>query len=96
MVLHSIVYEGPDGFAVDDFAQVAILVHIEDIDGQVVVLAHADGGEVHHFQTAAEHFFVSDFVELHGGRVFLRVCRVDTVDASTLQHDVGFNLNTSQ
>ena len=34
------------------FHQVAHDVHIEDIDGQVVVLAHADGREVHHLQAA--------------------------------------------
>ena len=56
--------------------QVSHDVHIEDIDGQVVFPAHADGGEIHHLQAAFQHLLVGDFGKLAGGGVFLRVGRV--------------------
>ena len=44
-----IVHQGADVLAVHHAFEVAIDVHVEHIDGQVVFLAHGGGGEVHHF-----------------------------------------------
>ena len=44
-----IVHQGADVLAVHHALEVAIDVHVEHIDGQVVFLAHGGGGEVHHF-----------------------------------------------
>ena len=44
-----IVHQGADVLAVHHAFKVAIDVHVEHIDGQVVFLAHGGGGEVHHF-----------------------------------------------
>ena len=44
-----IVHQGADVLAVHHAFEVAIDVHVEHIDGQVVLLAHGGGGEVHHF-----------------------------------------------
>ena len=44
-----IVHQGADVLAVHHAFEVAIDVHVEHIDGQVVFLAHGCGGEVHHF-----------------------------------------------
>ena len=52
------MYVGADGFAVDNAFQVAKLVHVENVNRQVVFLAHSYGGDVHHAQSALEHFVV--------------------------------------
>ena len=44
-----IVHQGADVLAVHHALEVAVDVHVEHIDGQVVFLAHGGGGEVHHF-----------------------------------------------
>ena len=44
-----IVHQGADVLAVHHAFEVAIDVHVEHIDGQVVFLAHGGGGEVHYF-----------------------------------------------
>ena len=44
-----IVHQGSDVLAVHHAFEVAIDVHVEHIDGQVVFLAHGGGGEIHHF-----------------------------------------------
>ena len=44
-----IVHQGADVLAVHHAFEVAIDVHVEHIDRQVVFLAHGGGGEVHHF-----------------------------------------------
>ena len=44
-----IVHQGADVLAVHHAFEVAIDVHVEHIDGQVVFLAHGGGGEIHHF-----------------------------------------------
>ncbi len=57
---------------------------------------HAGGSEVHHFQTALQHFVVGDVVELRGCRVLLRVGGVDAVHTGTFQHDIRLNLDAAQ
>ena len=76
--------------------QVAHGVHVEDDDGQIVFLAHAGGGEIHHAQVAAEHLVIGDVGELRGCGVFLRVGRVDAVHARAFEHDICLNLDAAQ
>ncbi len=88
--------EGADFFAVDDFLEIADHIHVEDIDWQVVVIAHADGGEVHDLKASVEHFLVGYVGELRGCWVFLRVGGVDAVNAGALEHHVGLYLDAAQ
>lgn len=92
----SVVDERSDVFAVHDLLEVADDVHVEDVDGEVVLLAHRRGGEVHDFQSAGVDLVVGDVGELRGGRIFLGVGGVDAVDAGAFEHDVGFNLDAAQ
>ena len=48
------MYERADFLTIHNLLEVALLVHIEDVDRQVVVLAHADGGQVHDAQAAVD------------------------------------------
>ena len=90
------MHEGADFLACHHLLEVAYDVHVEDIDGQIIVLTHADGGEVHHLQTSREDFLVGNIRELGGSGVFLRVSCIDTIHTGALQHDVGFNFNATQ
>ena len=92
----SVVDERSDVFAVHDLLEVADDVHVEDVDGEVVLLAHRCGGEVHDFQSAGVDLVVGDVGELCGGRIFLGVGGVDAVDAGAFEHDVGLNLDAAQ
>ena len=86
------MYQRADFLALHDTEQVSRNVHVEDVDGKVVVLAHADGGKVHDLQTTGENFLVADVVELSSRWVFLWVGGIDAVNTRTLEHDVGFYL----
>ena len=88
--------ERADFLAVDDAAQVADDVHIEDVNRQVVVLTHADGREVHHLEVAGEHLGIGDVGELRGGRVFFGVGGVNTIHSRALEHHVGLDFNAAQ
>ena len=90
------MYQRADIFTGNDLLQVAHGIHVEDDDGQVVFLAHAGGGEVHHLQPACQHFVVRDIVKLLGGRVFFGVGGIDAVYARAFQHHVGFYFDASQ
>ena len=53
--LHFVVLrvdEGADLLSFNELLQVAYDIHVEDVDRQLVVLAHADSGEVHDLQSA--------------------------------------------
>ena len=76
--------------------QVSYLIHVKDIDRHLVLLAHYGSGLVHHFQSAADHFVVSNSIELRGGRIFLGVSGVDTVHARTFEHNICFDLQRTQ
>ena len=86
------MYQRTGLFAREQPHEIAFGVHIEDFDRHSVLLAEREGGQVHHFQTAAVHLVERDRIELHGRRVFLGVGRVDTVDTGSLEQDVGFAL----
>ena len=68
--MESVVYQSPDVFSFHYFFQVAVHVHVENVDGQMVFLAHRSCGEVHYFQAFVVDFIVCDFTELRGRGVF--------------------------
>ena len=72
------------------------MVHIENIDGEVVFLAHRDGSYIHHAQTSAKHFIIRDFLKFFCTWVFLRISRIDAIYARPLQHYVGFYFYSAQ
>ena len=61
--MESVVYQSPDVFSFHYFFQVAVHVHVENVDGQMVFLAHRSCGEVHYFQAFVVDFIVCDFTE---------------------------------
>ena len=91
-----IVYQCTDFFSGNHFFQVAYCIHIEYYDRQIILLTHTSSCQVHHFQSSFQHFIVSDVVELGCRRIFLRVGSLDTVYASTFQHDVCFYFDTAK
>jgi len=90
------VHVRADGFAFQYTAQVAEHIHIEDIDGEMILAAHGGRRDVHHFQSTLQHFVVSDFVEFRSRGIFLRIGRVNPVDAGAFEHDIGFDLDAAQ
>src|SRR6266550_4159296 len=55
-----ISHEGPDPFAGHYPLDVALVVHVEDVDGQLVLHAQGQRGEVHHAQPALQRAHVRD------------------------------------
>src|ERR1700761_6403536 len=51
-------YQRADRLAADDPIYVALVRHVEDVDGQVVVDAEAERGRVHHPQVLLDRFAV--------------------------------------
>ena len=90
------MHQCPYFLACHHLLQVAHNIHVEDIDRKVIVLTHADGGEVHHLQATGEDFLVGNLRELSGCGVFLRISSIDAIHTGALQHDVGFDFNTTQ
>ena len=82
--------------AFHDALQVAYDIHVEDIDGQVVVLAHADSGQVHHLQIAGQHLGIGDVGELRCCGILFWVGSIDAIHARTFKHYVGFNFYTAE
>ena len=85
-----------DIFALHHLLEVTHDVHVEDVDGEVVLLAHGGGGEVHHLESAGVDLVVGDLGELGGGGVLLGVGGVDAVDAGALEHHVGLNFDAAE
>lgn len=56
----SIMHQRADIFALHHLFQVAVDVHVEDINGQVVLFAHGGGGEVHDLEPLVIDLIVSD------------------------------------
>src|ERR1039458_6590303 len=54
---------------------------VENPDGEVVVLAEGDGGEIHDPEVTIDHLHEGDLVVASGLRIELGVGRVDPVDA---------------
>ena len=85
-----------DVFAVYNLFEVANDVHVEDIDWQIVLLAHCGCREVHNLQALVVDFIVGDVVELGSRRVFFWVGCLNAVSASSLQHHVCLNLDAAK
>ena len=90
------MYVSADGFSSEDAGEVAVFIHIEDIDRQAILLAHRGSGEVHHLESSAVNLVIGDVVKLAGAGVLLRIGGVDAVDACTLKHHVGLDLDAAQ
>ena len=93
--LASVVYQCAYFLALHDTLEVARNVHVEDIDGKVVLHAHGRGGDVHDLQSLGNDLLVGDVVVLGGTGVLLGVSGIDAIYAGTLEHDVGLYLNAS-
>ena len=57
------MHKGADVFALKHTAQIAHFVHVENVDGQIVLLAHGCGRDVHDAQAALQHFVVWDLMK---------------------------------
>ena len=64
--------------------------------GEMILAAHGGRRDIHHFQSALQHYVVSDFVEFRSRGIFLRIGRDKPVDAGAFEHDIGFDLNAAQ
>ena len=53
-------------FALDYLLQITQNIHVEHIDGQVILHAHGSGSDIHHLQTALDDLLIGDVVELGG------------------------------
>ena len=84
--MESVVYQGPDVFSFHYFFQVAVHVHVENVDGQMVFLAHRSCGEVHYFQAFVVDFIVCDCIEIEAD-VMLKGTRVDGVYTADPEKD---------
>ena len=85
--------DGADGLAGHDLAQVAVHVHVEHVDGQLVVAGHHRGCHVHDLEAPVVDFVIADVVELGCCGILLGVGGVDAVHAGALEHDVGLDLD---
>src|SRR5215212_5815196 len=56
-------YDGPDALAGHYPLDVALVVHVEDVDRQVVVHAESERGGVHHAEPALDRLAVRDLGE---------------------------------
>ena len=81
-------------FAVNHLFQVAMAIHIEDHDGQIIFLTQRGGGKIHHPESPLIYFIEGDGAELGSCGVFLRISGINTVYAGSLEHGIGFDLNT--
>ena len=82
--------------AFHDALQVAYDIHVEDIDGQIVILAHADSGQVHHLQIAGQHLGIGDVGELRCCGILFWVGSIDAIDAGALDEQVGFDFEGAE
>src|SRR5690554_5907312 len=67
------VHECTNIFSLNHFLEVALCIHIEHQDGQVIFSTQCGGREVHHLESPFVYLIERDGFELRGGRVFLRV-----------------------
>ena len=75
--------ERTDSLSRHHLGEIAIDIHVEDIDGKIVLLTHRGGREVHDLQAAGIDLVVGDVVKLRGCRVFLGVGGIDAIHACT-------------
>ena len=90
------MYQCADRFAGNNLLKVAGNIHIKDVDGQTVLLAHGSGGQVHHLEVAVVDLIKGYLIKLGGGGVFLRIGSIYAVHAGSLEHHIGLNLYAAQ
>ena len=56
-----VVHIGTDVLSLDYLLEVAYHIHVEYVDGEVVLLAHGGSGEVHYLKPEVIDFVVGDF-----------------------------------
>ncbi len=83
-------------FPCDHAPDISPLVHVEDHHRQVVVLAKAHGGHVHHPQIALQNLHIADLIELHRVQVRDRVGAVDPFDLCCLHQHVGLDFHSTE
>ena len=88
--------ERADLLAVHHLLQITHHIHVENIDRQIVVLTHTDGGQVHYLQTTCQHLLIGDLIKLRRRGILLRVGCIDTIHTRALQHHVGLDLDAAQ
>ena len=69
------MHEGAYLLAIHHLFEIAHDIHVEHIDGQMILLTHSGGREVHHPKIAIIDFIESDVLKLRGSGVLLRVGR---------------------
>src|ERR1700677_5049085 len=87
-----------DGLAAERTRDVARNHQVEHPNGQVVVLAEGDGGEIHHPQVPVDHLHEGDLVVAGGLGMEFGIGRVDAVDArvGALAQELGADLRRPQ
>src|SRR6185503_3403745 len=86
-------YQGPDLLALNHAADVPVLVHVEDDHWEVIVLAEADGAQIHHFEALSQDLHVCNLVVFDG--IFYKdgIGTVDTFNFGSLKQNVGLDLH---
>src|SRR5215216_8202021 len=73
------LHQGPHSLAGNYPIDVALGVHVEDVDRHVVVHAERERGRVHDLQAALERLAGGDLGQELGGVILLRIGRVDAL-----------------
>ncbi len=90
------MHEGATLLAFEHLLERTLGIHIEDDDGEFVLLAEGKGGKVHNFKALAINLIKGYGVELGCSGVLLGVGRIDTIHTSTFEEHLGLNLHTAQ
>ena len=88
--------QGADRLTGHDLLEVAVHVHVEDVDGQLVVAGHNGGSHVHDLEATVVNLVVGNAVKLGSCGILLGIGSVDAVHAGTLKHYIGLNLDAAQ
>ena len=90
------MHQCPDILSAHHFLQVAVGVHIEYDDREVVLFTHRGSGQVHYLQAPGIDLIIRNIGELGSRKIFLRISGVNTVHTGTFQHDIRLDLDASQ
>lgn len=88
--------DGANVFTCYHLLEIAFNIHVENVNGKVVLLSHHGCSHVHNFETALNDLVVGDGVELSSCWILLGIGGVDAIDTSALEHYIGLDLNTTQ
>ena len=73
------MHQCPDILSAHHFLQVAVGIHIEYDDREVVLFTHRGSGQVHYLQAPGIDLIIRNIGELGSRRIFLRISGVNTV-----------------